>query len=56
MGYSGLRQLQHMKTLPVDVLKIDKTFVEGLPEDCSPGAGHYSDGAQPESARHCRGY
>lgn len=35
MGYSGLRQLQHMKTLPVDVLKIDKTFLEGLPEDCS---------------------
>ena len=35
MGYSGLRQLQHMKTLPVDVLKIDKTFVERLPEDCS---------------------
>ncbi|EOZ4765837.1 biofilm formation regulator HmsP [Enterobacter hormaechei] len=35
MGYAGLRQLQHMKTLPVDVLKIDKTFVEGLPEDCS---------------------
>lgn len=35
MGYYGLRQLQHMKTLPVDVLKIDKTFVEGLPEDCS---------------------
>ena len=24
MGYAGLRQLQHMKTLPVDVLKIDK--------------------------------
>ncbi|EMO6489942.1 biofilm formation regulator HmsP [Enterobacter hormaechei] len=35
MRYSGLRQLQHMKTLPVDVLKIDKTFVDGLPEDCS---------------------
>ena len=35
MGYSGLRQLQHMKTLPVDVLKVDKTFVKGLPEDCS---------------------
>jgi len=35
MGYSGLRQLQHMKTLPVDVLKIDKTFVDGLPGDCS---------------------
>ncbi|HGG8807897.1 TPA: biofilm formation regulator HmsP [Enterobacter hormaechei subsp. hoffmannii] len=35
MGYSGLRQLQHMKTLPVDVLKIDKTFVKGLPDDCS---------------------
>jgi len=35
MGYSGLCQLQHMKTLPVDVLKIDKTFVDGLPEDCS---------------------
>lgn len=35
MGYAGLRQLQHMKTLPVDVLKIDKTFVDGLPEDNS---------------------
>ncbi len=32
MGYAGLRQLQHMKTLPVDVLKIDKAFVDGLPE------------------------
>lgn len=35
MGYAGLRQLQHMKTLPVDVLKIDKIFVDGLPEDSS---------------------
>lgn len=35
MGYAGLRQLQHMKALPVDVLKIDKTFVEGLPDDSS---------------------
>lgn len=35
MGYAGLRQLQHMKSLPVDILKIDKMFVEGLPEDDS---------------------
>jgi len=35
MGYAGLRQLHHMKSLPVDVLKIDKIFVEGLPEDDS---------------------
>ncbi len=35
MGYAGLRQLQHMKSLPVDVLKIDKTFVDGLPDDNS---------------------
>jgi EAL domain-containing protein (putative c-di-GMP-specific phosphodiesterase class I) len=35
MGYAGLRQLQHMKTLPVDVLKIDKAFVDMLPEDSS---------------------
>lgn len=35
MGYAGLRQLQHMKSLPVDVLKIDKIFVKGLPEDSS---------------------
>lgn len=35
MGYAGLRQLQHMKSLPIDVLKIDKMFVEGLPEDNS---------------------
>jgi len=33
MGYAGLRQLHHMKSLPVDVLKIDKLFVEGLPQD-----------------------
>ncbi len=33
MGYAGLRQLQHMKALPVDVLKIDKAFVDGLPDD-----------------------
>ena len=35
MGYAGLHQLQHMKSLPVDLLKIDKMFVEGLPEDSS---------------------
>ncbi|WP_348235525.1 EAL domain-containing protein, partial [Salmonella enterica] len=35
MGYAGLRQLQHMKTLPVDILKIDKMFVDGLPDDHS---------------------
>ncbi|SFU12144.1 EAL domain, c-di-GMP-specific phosphodiesterase class I (or its enzymatically inactive variant) [Kosakonia arachidis] len=35
MGYAGLHQLHHMKSLPVDVLKIDKMFVEGLPEDDS---------------------
>lgn len=25
--------LHHMKALPIDVLKIDKSFIEGLPED-----------------------
>ncbi|MCS2165717.1 biofilm formation regulator HmsP [Scandinavium manionii] len=35
MGYAGLRQLQHMKSLPVDVLKIDKIFVDSLPDDTS---------------------
>ena len=35
MGYAGQRQLQHMKALPVDVLKIDKAFVDGLPDDSS---------------------
>ena len=35
MGYAGLRQLHHMKSLPVDVLKIDKMFVEGLPDENS---------------------
>ncbi|SCB82089.1 biofilm formation regulator HmsP [Kosakonia oryziphila] len=33
MGYAGLHQLHHMKSLPVDMLKIEKMFVEGLPED-----------------------
>jgi EAL domain-containing protein (putative c-di-GMP-specific phosphodiesterase class I) len=35
MGYAGLRQLQHMKSLPVDILKIDKVFIDMLPEDIS---------------------
>ncbi|MCS2157518.1 biofilm formation regulator HmsP [Scandinavium sp. H11S7] len=35
MGYAGLRQLQHMKSLPLDVLKIDKIFVDSLPDDTS---------------------
>ncbi|WP_421549829.1 biofilm formation regulator HmsP [Kluyvera intermedia] len=35
MGYAGLRQLQHMKSVPVDILKIDKIFIDTLPEDAS---------------------
>lgn len=35
MGYAGLRQLQHKKSLPVDMLKIGSVFVEGLPKDSS---------------------
>ena len=35
MGYAGLRQLQHMKSVPVDILKIDKIFIDTLPEDDS---------------------
>ncbi|MCS3432605.1 EAL domain-containing protein [Klebsiella sp. BIGb0407] len=33
MGYACLRDLHHMKSVPVDFLKIDKSFVQGLPED-----------------------
>ncbi|MFB5644037.1 biofilm formation regulator HmsP [Kluyvera ascorbata] len=35
MGYAGLRQLQHLKSVPVDILKIDKIFIDSLPEDTS---------------------
>lgn len=33
MGYASLRHLHHLKALPVDALKLDKSFVDGLPED-----------------------
>ncbi|ELY6228677.1 sensor-domain containing phosphodiesterase [Cronobacter malonaticus] len=35
MGYSSLSQLQKMKALPVDSLKIDKSFIDSLPDDDS---------------------
>ena len=35
MGYAGLGQLQQMKSLPVDILKIDKLFVDALPDDAT---------------------
>lgn len=35
MGYASLRQLHRMKSLPLDVIKIDKSFIDDLPEDCS---------------------
>ncbi|WP_237657656.1 sensor domain-containing phosphodiesterase [Cronobacter dublinensis] len=34
-GYASLSQLQQMKALPVDSLKIDKSFVDALPDDNS---------------------
>ncbi|QCT18927.1 biofilm formation regulator HmsP [Jejubacter calystegiae] len=35
MGYASLHQLQQIKGLPVDILKIDKSFIDALPEDDS---------------------
>lgn len=35
MGYASLHQLQQIKGLPVDILKIDKVFIDALPEDDS---------------------
>ncbi|AHG20402.2 biofilm formation regulator HmsP [Chania multitudinisentens RB-25] len=33
MGYSSLNYLNHLKCLPIDLIKIDKSFIDGLPED-----------------------
>lgn len=33
IGYSSLAQLHHIHTLPVDVLKLDKLFVDNLPHE-----------------------
>ncbi|WP_314139510.1 biofilm formation regulator HmsP [Buttiauxella noackiae] len=33
MGYASLRHLHYLKALPVDILKLDKSFIDGLPED-----------------------
>lgn len=35
MGYASLHQLHRMKGIPVDILKIDKVFIDALPEDDS---------------------
>lgn len=35
MGYASLRQLHHMKSVPLDVIKIDRSFIENLPDDSS---------------------
>ncbi|WP_131865683.1 EAL domain-containing protein [Biostraticola tofi] len=33
MGYASLSFLNRLRTLPVDLLKIDRSFIESLPED-----------------------
>lgn len=35
MGYASLHQLHRMKGIPVDILKIDKAFIDALPDDDS---------------------
>ena len=51
MGYAGLHQLQReMKALPVDILKIDKVFIDMLPEDVSMVPAMIQLGARPVAA------
>jgi diguanylate cyclase (GGDEF)-like protein len=33
MGYSSLNYLNRLKCLPIDLIKIDKSFIQGLPTD-----------------------
>lgn len=33
MGYSSLENLHRLKSLPIDLIKIDKSFIQGLPAD-----------------------
>jgi EAL domain-containing protein (putative c-di-GMP-specific phosphodiesterase class I) len=33
MGYSSLNYLNRLKCLPIDLIKIDKSFIQGLPND-----------------------
>lgn len=33
IGYSSLRYLNHLKSLPIHMIKLDKSFVKNLPED-----------------------
>ncbi|MGV8927804.1 MAG: EAL domain-containing protein [Ewingella sp.] len=33
LGYSGLDYLNHLRSLPIDVIKIDRSFVSALPDD-----------------------
>ncbi|CAI1838024.1 TPA: biofilm formation regulator HmsP [Serratia fonticola] len=33
MGYASLNYLNRLKSLPIDLIKIDKSFIDGLPED-----------------------
>jgi len=62
MGYAGLSQLQQMKALPIDILKIDKLFVDALPDDSTViamivqlakalGLGIVAEGVESEAQR-----
>ena len=33
MGYSSLEYLNRLKSLPIDLIKIDRSFIQGLPAD-----------------------